>query len=50
MSTTNGPIPASSGWSRTQVHALLTQLVAEGLVGRRGAGRGAHVVLARRSE
>lgn len=47
---TNGQIRAFSGWSRTQVHALLTQLVAEVLVGRRGAGRGAHVVLARRSE
>lgn len=46
---TNGEIRRISGWSRAQVHALLSQLAAEGRIERRGAGRGAHVVPARSS-
>lgn len=46
---TNAQIRAFSGWSRAQVQALLSQLAREGLVERRGAGRGAHAVLAGRT-
>jgi len=44
---TNAQIRDFSGWSRAQVSVLLAQLAAEGLVERRGAGRGAHAVLTR---
>lgn len=43
---TNAQIRDFSGYSRSQVQALLVQLAAEELVERRGAGRGAHIVLA----
>lgn len=46
---TNAQIREFSGWSRAQVQTLLTQLTREGLVERRGAGRGAHVVRAGRT-